>query len=178
MSCRNFLFAEGDKVFLTKFTFSDITPEYIGWLNDEEVVRYSNQRFKIHNEQTCNSYLRSFLDTDNLLISIVSKEDGLRVGTLTVYPNHHHDFADMGIMIGNKAVWGKGFGFDAWRTMGNWLLNSLEVRKLTAGAARQNAPMVRIMEQFGMHHEATLHKQEWHNEAWCDMVYYAKFKDT
>ncbi|MCC6247256.1 MAG: hypothetical protein IT499_05810, partial [Rubrivivax sp.] len=34
----------GRRVRLRPFTAADITDAYIGWLNDPEVVRYSNQR--------------------------------------------------------------------------------------------------------------------------------------
>ena len=43
----------GKQVFLRPFTLADISAEYIAWLNDPRVVRYSNQRFLTHTRESC-----------------------------------------------------------------------------------------------------------------------------
>jgi [ribosomal protein S5]-alanine N-acetyltransferase len=165
----------GKKVELRPFTEEDITPDYIGWLNDPRVTRFSNQRFRLHDDASSRAYLATFAGSDNLFIGIVDREEGRLVGTMTVYINLHHKTADVGLLVGDSSVWGKGFGQDAWDTLGEWLLNEVEVRKLTAGTAAGNTAMVRIMERFGMQHEATRRGQELIDGRPHDLVYYAKF---
>ena len=61
---------QGEKVLIRLFDIQDITKSYINWLNDAEVVRYSNQRFTNHTYESCVRYLSSFTETDNYFLNI------------------------------------------------------------------------------------------------------------
>lgn len=76
-------------------------------------------------------------------------------GTLTVYCSAPHGTADIGIMIGERNVWGKGIGAEAFCLVLSALKASGAIRKVTAGTLAVNQGMVRIMEKAGMRHEAT-----------------------
>ncbi len=165
----------GRKVELHPFVLQDITPTYIGWLNDPQVTKFSNQRFYLHDEVTSKAYLATFFCTDNIFCSIRTRIDGNAVGTITAYINRHHETADIGLMIGNPASWGKGFGQDAWDTLSDWLLNVIHVRKLTAGTAIGNTGMVKIMQRSGMTKEAVRCAQEIIDGQPHDIVYFARF---
>ena len=166
---------KGEKVFLKPFTASDITADYISWLNDSEVVRFSNQRFLKHDQESSSRYLASFEGTDNLFISIRCLSDDRPVGTMTAYVSRRHGTVDVGILIGDKAVWGTGYGQDAWNTLTNWLLQRDDIRKLTAGTLACNHGMIKLMERSGMHQEATRKQQEIVDGQAVDILYYAKF---
>ena len=177
---------QGSKVLLKRFTESDIDEAYIGWLNDAEVVRFSNQRFLRHDRESSMRYLATFEDTDNLFISIRSLSDdrpvgtqiGTQIGTMTAYVSKHHGTVDVGIMIGDKSVWGSGYGQDAWNTFTDWLLARGDIRKLTAGTLACNHGMIKLMERSGMEYEATRKAQEIVDSQEEDILYYAKFSAT
>lgn len=166
---------EGAQVKLRAFQESDITPAYVGWLNDPEVVRYSNQRFRQHTCESSQQYLASFAESANHFLAICDRSNGAVVGTLTVYRNLHHGTADVGIMVGDPATWGKGFGLDAFRTVAQALERSGQVRKLTAGTLAVNQGMVRVMERAGFELEAVRRGQELVEGQPVDVVYYARF---
>lgn len=167
----------GEKIVLRRFTMEDITPEYISWLNDPEVVRYSNQRFTRHTRETCTQYLKSFEKSPNLFLSVRAKEGATAIGTMTAYVSPHHGTVDMGIMIGKGAARGQGLGQDAWNTLLAWFIGRDEIRKVTAGTMRANGAMLRLMEKAGMQHEATRVGQELLDGVPQDILYYAKFPD-
>ena len=166
---------KGEKVLLRPFTASDINEAYIGWLNDKEVVRFSNQRFLRHDQESSLRYLASFEGTDTLFISVRRLSDDSPVGTMTAYVSSHHGTVDVGVLIGDKSVWGMGYGQDAWNTLTNWLLERDDIHKLTAGTLACNYGMIKLMERSGMHHEATRSEQEIVNGQAVDILYYAKF---
>ena len=166
---------DGAKVSLRTFQESDITPVYIGWLNDPRVVRYSNQRFRQHNRESCHQYLATFEKSGNHFFAICDRANGLIVGTLTVYRNLHHGTADIGIMLGDVASWGRGVGLDAFRTVVHALEGSGQVRKLTAGALAENKAMVRIMVRTGFELEAVKRGQELVEGRPVDLLYFARF---
>jgi len=166
---------EGGKVVLKPFLVTDINESYIGWLNDQNVVKFSNQRFLLHSMDSCLRYRAAFEGTDNLFMSIRRLTDNELIGTLTVYVASNHGTADIGIMVGNKSVWGMGYGLDAWNTTVNWLLGRQDIRKLTAGTLACNFGMIALMERSGMILEATRKAQEIVEGCPVDMLYYAKF---
>ncbi|MFJ3044287.1 GNAT family N-acetyltransferase [Herbaspirillum chlorophenolicum] len=168
---------EGDRVRLQAFGHADITPEYVDWLSDPQVVQYSNQRFVRHTEESCRRYLDSFANTANLFISIRRQADGAAVGTMTAYVSSRHGTADIGIMVGRRDAWGQGIGLDAWRTLLEWLLRQPGMRKVTAGTMRCNVGMVRVMERSGMEMEAVRVGQELLDGVAHDLLYYARFRD-
>lgn len=165
----------GAKVSLLHFVQADITDRYLGWLNDLQVVRFSNQRFRKHDMASSQSYLASFDGTDNLFLSVRRADTGVAIGTLTVYVARHHGTADVGILIGDTTVWGQGSGQDAWDTILNWLLQHANVRKITAGTLACNHGMIKLMERSGMSLEAIRKDQEIMEGRRVDVLYYAKF---
>src|SRR5437879_5515282 len=149
-----FSLLSGQQVMLRPFTRADITEQYIRWLNDPIVLQFSNQRFVSHDRASCLRYLESFTGTDNLFLNVFRLDNNQAIGTLTAYVSRHHGTADVGIMIGDRSVRGRGYGQDAWNTLINWLIVEVRIRKVTAGTVACNRAMVRLMERSGMKVEA------------------------
>lgn len=167
----------GEKVVLAPFTQADISDEYVGWLKDPVVTRFSNQRFRTHTRDSCASYLASFAGSPNLFVSIRRRDDDKPIGTMTAYVSPPHGTADVGILIGDRAVWGKGYGQDAWNTMLDWLLTGGGMRKVTAGTLAVNAPMLTLMQRSGMAFEGRRVRQEVVDGEEVDMLYFGRFAD-
>lgn len=165
----------GTKVLLLPFAQAHITDRYLGWLNNPQVVRFSNQRFRNHDMASSLVYLASFEGTDNIFLLVRRADTGAAIGTLTAYIKRHHETADVGVMIGDTKVWGQGFGQDSWDTILNWLILSAKLRKVTAGTLACNHGMVAVMKRSGMYCEATRRAQEIVEGQAVDVVYYARF---
>jgi len=164
-----------DLVNLRLFTLDDISEQYIGWLNDKDVVKYSNQKFIKHTQETCNNFFDSFKDSQSLFIAI---EDALSrnvMGTLTVHCNSSHNTADVGILLGNKAFWGKGYAKQAWCSVVDLLSNVVHIRKVTAGTLACNLPMIGLMKASNMAPDGIRSGQELVDGQPMDIVYYARF---
>lgn len=165
------LMLRGRQVVLQTFTESDITPAYIGWLNDRELMRFSNQRFRDHSAESCRAYVAGFAGSPNLFLSI--RHEGELVGTMSCYRSPQHGTADIGLLIG--AGQGRGFGRDAWATLMDYLL-AQGTRKVTGGTLRCNTPMVRIMEACGMQPDGVRQGQELVEGQPQDILYFARFQ--
>lgn len=166
------------RVRLEPFRLNDITPAYLGWLNDAEVVRFSNQRFRRHDAASARTYLNSFEGTDNLFLAIRAMEGWRMIGTMTAYVDDRHGTADLGLLIGERAVWGQGFGLAAWQLLSNALLACPDIRKVTAGTLGCNVGMLRIMKRSGMVAEGVRHQQELVDGEPQDMYLYGRLRDA
>lgn len=165
----------GSKTTIDSFCLDDINGQYISWLNDPEVVRFSNQRFKVHTKESCKVYLSSFQENDNLFLKIMESGSYKTIGTMTAYFSSHHRTVDVGILVGDRTVWGLGYGKDAWCALIDWLGEHPLVRKITAGTMRPNQGMVRIIEHSGMVLEGMRPGQELLDGVPQDLLYFGKF---
>jgi RimJ/RimL family protein N-acetyltransferase len=163
------------RLYLRPFKTSDINSIYLGWLNDPEVVRYSNQRFVLHTASSCYAYFASFVDTSNSFFLIEESIDGKPIGTATVYRLLHHGTADIGLMVGERCRWGQGYGREAWEAILEAVLNEPGLRKVTGGTVRPNRAMISIMEKSGMKRESVRFGQELIDGIPVDILCYAKF---
>ena len=166
----------GARVSLRSFAVDDLTPTYVAWLNDTEVVRFSNQRFRHHDMASCSAYLAEFNGSDNLFLAIDGLVESRVIGTMTAYRNRHHSTVDIGIMVGDRGVWGRGYGLEAWVLLSDWLLGIGGMRKLTCGTLACNHAMRSIAERSGMVLEATRYAQEIVAGEPQDILYYARFR--
>lgn len=176
-SITNYFPLLGKNIRLSVFTESHIKDEYIDWLNDSQVMKYSNQRFKKHDFESCNKYLQSFKNTENLFLAIHLKRNDQFIGTMTTYYTSPHKVADIGIMIGDKAFWGKGIGQDAWQTLMTFMLDVKKARKITGGTLSCNLGMVNIMKKAGMQSDGERIKHELVNNSPVDTLYFSKFNN-
>jgi RimJ/RimL family protein N-acetyltransferase len=166
---------DGKRVLLRPFGAADITHEYVGWLNDPAVVRYSNQRFRRHDRASCERYLASFDGGASLFLSVRLRGDDVGIGTMTAYYSPPHGTVDVGIMIGAASARGLGLGRESWVALTGWLLELPIVRKLTAGTLACNAPMLALMKAAGLELEAVRRRQEIVEGRPEDVLYFCRF---
>jgi [ribosomal protein S5]-alanine N-acetyltransferase len=172
----NFSVINTKRILLRKFCEDDLTERYVAWLNDPEVVRYSEQRQKKHSLENCTKYYNSFKGTDNLFLAIIAKDLGmLHIGNITLTVDVSNRVADMAIVVGDKKVCGKGYGKEAWSILMEHLLNKGFIRKITAGTMVCNRPMLKIFHSTGMVIEGIKKKQFLLNNEEIDMIMAAKW---
>lgn len=167
----------GERVALRPFREADIGETYLGWLNDPQVVRFSNQRFRTHDAASARAYLAGFAGSPSHFLLVTEGASGRPIGTLTAHVQPPHGTADMGILIGARDCWGRGYGLEAWRLLMDWLFAVAGLRKVTAGTAAPNLGMQRIAERSGMHLEGVRRRQEIIDGREADILLYARFRD-
>ncbi len=131
---------EGSRVALRLLTEEDATEEYLGWMRDPEVTQYLESRFGEHSIDSLRDFIASNAGRDDtLLVAIVDRDSGRHVGNVKVGPlSPHHGTADLGLMIGDRSVWGKGYGTEAIELATRLAFERLGARKLTAGCYSGN----------------------------------------
>ncbi len=150
---------ETDRLALVGASTADpLVEQEIKWLNDKEVVRYSEQRHKTHTFASQYSYINSFQWPDMLWEIWVKQKEAFAkfIGTFSVYVDMPNKVADLGIMIGDKDEWGKGYGLEAWTTMIKSVFKLTDVTRVTGGCMDMNTPMHKIMLRSGMQFSGSL----------------------
>ena len=128
-----------------------LTDRYVSWLNDPHIVRYSEQRHRIHTLQSCLDYWEGIQDSNDLFLSIEVIEPSLcHIGNISISVDMPNRSADLSIMIGDKTMWGRGYGLSAWKMIISFLFSEVDFRRITAGTMEVNKPMLSIMQRSGM----------------------------
>ncbi len=128
--------------FSPTYTEEDVAT-MVKWLNDKNLMRYSEQRHKEHTvEGQCN-YISTFKYPD-FFLSI--RKHSLLIGSITAYVDKPNSVANLGLLIG----WpGHGYGTEAWGMLLNGLRTN-RIRKVEAGCMSDNIGMMRVCEKSGM----------------------------
>lgn len=139
------------RVALRPLTVEDVGPHYVGWLADPEVNRYLESRFAEQTPAVVRAFVEQNTSRDDVLfLAIVDRESGRHIGNVKVGPVHpHHGTADLGILIGEKGYWGKGYATEAIRLATTLAFERPQIRKLTASCYGDNVGSARAFERAG-----------------------------
>lgn len=121
----------------------------VKWLNDPEVTKYSEQR---HRKHDVHSQLEHVYGP--VRFREIHTADAF-IGTIAAHVDENNSVANVGILIGEKKEWGKGYGTEAWQAFCDYLLAN-GIRKIEAGAMASNLGMISIFKKTGMHAEGVL----------------------
>jgi len=157
------------------FTLDDISERYIGWLNNKDLVRFSNQRFMTHDEASCRDFFDSVNKSNSVFLAVKHKVHG-HIGTMTVHFNQRHGTADMGILIGETSV--RGAGSEVWILVMDLVLALPGLRKVTAGTLSCNKAMLGVIRKSGMVPDGIRVQQELVEGVAFDMLHFARFADV
>ena len=166
------------RLLIAPFCPEHLTERYISWLNDPEVVKYSEQRQRKHDFESCQAYLESFNGSPHYFWAIIIV-DGIsrHIGNINAYVDEVNSVADVGIMIGEKSLWGRGYGGEAWQAVCNYLIRKRQLRKVTAGALSLNLGMIRVMKKLGMAPDGIRKRHHILGREEVDIVHMALFKE-
>lgn len=150
--------ASSRDVRLTDFTADHLTERYISWLNDPEVVRYSEQRHKTHTLRSCETYFHEKVCSSDLFLAIEVGGHGpeYHVGNVGISVDLKNSIADLSIIVGAKEYWGTGVGSCAWSLAIQTLFERMNFRLISAGTMSVNDPMRNLFKRSRMQIDAVL----------------------
>ena len=141
----------GKKVRLRALERSDL-PKICQWLNDEEVMYYwahpGNTTSLAEVERWFDDELeRRRQDRKDYIIETL---DGVAIGRISYeHLSIKGRNAELGILIGEKDYWDKGYGTDAVMTLLNYLFNELQLHKVYLSTQSYNTRAQRCYEKCG-----------------------------
>ena len=163
---------------IVPFAERHLTERCVGWLNDPEVVRYSEQRHRRHDLESCKDYFESIARSPGFFSAIEERAQDRHIGNISIAVDPANDIADISILLGDRTTWGSGFGFEAWKAVLDTLLGCERFRKVTGGAMASNRAMIRIMEKADMRLDGRRTAHYLLNGLPVDIVHYASFGKT
>lgn len=162
---------------LIPFEESHISTEYLSWLNDPILMRYSEQRHFTHTSQSARNFLMSFDNSPSRFLACVSKDSKKHFGNVVLTHDIFNNIVDVSIMIGYRDINVKRVGSEIWCFLIDSLITGSGVRKVTAGTMGSNVGMLKLFEESGMEYSSKFVDHFVRDGAFEDLIFYHKFRD-
>lgn len=129
---------------------------FVRWFNDPEVRQYLAMYMPMSMAEEEKWFERQLEDQDNRIFAIET-EDGVHIGNIGL---HSFDWKNrkalLGIVIGEKEYWGKGYGSDAVRTLLGFAFGEMNLHRVYLTVYDYNERAIRCYERCGFQHEGQL----------------------
>lgn len=131
---------QGQRIFLRPLQEEDVGEDYLGWMRDSLVIRYIESRGQTQTLDT----LRTFVCNMNAsprdhLFGIFLVQRGDHIGNIKIgNVREPHRSADLGLIIGRRSAWGRGYGTEAIALATRYAFQQLGLNKLWAGMYAEN----------------------------------------
>lgn len=142
---------QGSRIYLRTAQLSDVGEKYQTWLADPEVGHYLISGPQHYTFEQLSDYVLSQKTSPNaLFLFIVLNHTQEPIGTIRLSNiDRRHGLGEIGIMIGEKSVWGKGYASEAIQVLSEYAFKKFQLHKINAGMCKGNESSLRAFEKAG-----------------------------
>lgn len=163
----------GDRIRLTALEKADL-PLFVDWLNDPE-VRHGLQMYlpmsMASEEIWFENMLKRDPDTQPLSIEAREGDSWVKIGNMGFFDiNPHVHSAELGIMIGNKDFWNKGYGTEAITLFLKHGFETLNFHRIMLVVYADNPRAIRCYEKAGFVHEGRMREARYADGGYNDVL--------
>jgi RimJ/RimL family protein N-acetyltransferase len=173
----------GQRVRLRRIERADL-PRFVEWLNDPELRDHLAAIYPVsqaQEEQWFESILRQEPTQQPFAIEAhLQPRTKLwtLVGTISFHSvDWRHRVAELGLFIGPKELWGKGFGTDALRALVAFAFRELNLHRVWLRVYEENTRARRSYEKVGFGIEGRLRQDRFHGGRYCDTLIMGLLRD-
>jgi RimJ/RimL family protein N-acetyltransferase len=149
-------FIVGERIYLRPLEPAQDNHFYATWMNDEEIRRdfsiypTSDTRGKERLEQL-------YKDGKHIIFGVALKSDNRLVGLVGLKDiNYINQSAEFYVIIGDRSIWGKGYGTEATKLMFRYGFMELNLNRIQTQDMEENVGGWRADEKAGMKYEGRL----------------------
>jgi len=165
-------FINGVRLYLREVRQSDVNENYYRWMNDKDVNQYLESRFYPNSMDTITEFVKSKqADFNNVFLAIILKKNNEHIGNIKLGPiNWIHKRGDVGIMIGEKNHWGKGYATEAIKLLAEYAFVTLGLHKLVAGCYDLHLGSAEAFKKSGFEIEGVLKSHSFCEGRYVDVI--------
>jgi [ribosomal protein S5]-alanine N-acetyltransferase len=166
------------RLIMVPVTVEHCSPEYLSWLNNQEVTRYLETGAFPTTLDSLKNYVQQ-KSNNEFFLAIHRKDDNKHIGNIRIHAiNFIHGIAEYGILIGDKDSWGKGFAKEATERLLQHCFDRLNLRKIALGVVEDNLPAVELYKKMQFIVEGRLINHGYYNGKYCNVLRMARFNES
>jgi len=165
-------FIEGKHIYLREVRLSDVNDEYYNWLNDHEISRFLETRFFPQSITSITKYVESLVDSrESVFLAVIEKKTNKHIGNAKIGPiNWIHRAANFALILGDKSIWGKGYGTQAIKLLVDYAAYTLNLNRLNETAYSNHARTIKMCLNAGFKIEGVMKKSRFFRGEYVDEV--------
>jgi len=167
---------QGTRVRLTPLerTYLPKTPE---WLNDPEVIGHSTRSEQVSLAEQQISY-ENFSRMETMKVYAIETVDGEHIGNgMLRHIDFHDRKAELSFFIGEKELWGKGYGTETLSLLLKLAFEGLNLNRVYGKVSVYNKEAQKIIEKIGFRKEGILRQDSFKNGMYIDFFVYSLLAD-
>lgn len=168
----------GSLVYLRPLTGEDAAA-FVPWVNDAEVTRTLAIGAAVVDRQAEQAWIEKTNASGNdALFGIVVQETDRLIGSTGFNQiDFRHRSASLGMMIGEKSVWGKGYGTEATALTVHYAFSELHLNRVQLHVYEYNLRAMRVYEKVGFLREGVLRQEHVYDGRFWDTVVMAILRE-
>jgi len=148
----------GELVKLCAVDSEELSKAYAAWTRDSELVRlFDSRSARLHSAKGIREFIEKMLAEEspaNHYFTIRARADNRLLGDINLeVTNWGARDSFVGIGIGDRADWGKGYGTDAMNVILRIAFTEVNLRRVTLSVFQYNQRAIRCYEKVGFQHE-------------------------
>ena len=174
---------KGELVRLSAFDHEELGKAYANWKRDSELNRlFDTGASVLHSTKASVDFFEKMIKEDSpahYFFSIRTLEDNRLLGDINLDVVNHWGFRNsfVGIGIGNREDWGKGYGTDAMKIILRYAFTEINLQRVTLTVFEYNPRAIRSYEKTGFKHEGRLRGALLRDGKRWDMLYMGILRD-
>lgn len=154
----------------------DTSERYLSWMRDPAVTRTLMAHRQEQTLETIAAYISRHDNVRGFLFGIFAPEHG-HVGNFSLWHYPEDGRATIGVMVGEKAFWGKDVVLPCRARLLDFIFGDLGCQKAAAGCLGNNAAAVFNFRKQGWTHEGTRRRQYRFDGQFRDELFFAMFAE-
>ena len=147
--------------------------------NDWEVIRHLGGFSAGYSRSNLEEWIKRHRNRpDEVLWTIADSATDQCIGHVGLYQiDSRVRKGQFAILIGDKALWGRGLGTRVTQAVVAWAFGQLNLHKVSLHVLTNNERAIRIYESLGFHSEGVLRDEQFRDEQFLDLMLMAVFED-
>ncbi len=168
----------GSQVYLRPLTGEDAAA-FVPWVNDAEVTRTLAVGAAAMNRRAEQTWIEKMnASGSDVLFGIVVQEPDQLIGSIGLNQiDFRHRSASLGMMIGEKSEWGKGYGTEATALVVHYAFKKLHLNRVQLHVYEYNLRGMRTYEKIGFRREGVLRQAHVYDGRFWDTVVMAILRE-
>lgn len=171
---------KGKKVLLRPIKRSDIS-FFLKWFNDPEIIQYLT-RYLPMTEMAEEKWIEELATKPQsevvFIIEVIEDGSNKPIGNCGLHRIHPKDHtAEIGIVIGEKDYWGKGYGTEATQLLIEYGFKQLNLHRVSSWVIEFNKRSIKLCEKLGFQKEGVLRKAIFKNGQFWDKILFGLLKE-
>jgi RimJ/RimL family protein N-acetyltransferase len=161
---------KGDKVVLRPMREEDIARQH-EFNQDPELYQLDCALPRVSSWEMARAFYESRTRYDENIAPFALEADGTYIGYCSLmHLRHRYGNLELGIMIGDRAYWGRGYGRDAVRVLLDYGFRALGARRIALTTHAKNERAIRCYLACGFVEEGRPRQAVWVDGAYVDLV--------